>query len=157
MICGHQLVTLQRGGDDQAVGRVTVHVRQKACPGRDPAIDGDFDQSLIEQIAAPGIDPKTQIKMAFLDPHADFPEGNGRNGHTAFLQRALKHAASSRPQPRVALLLPQQNVSVEEYQNRSSPLSSVASNHSAGIGETMSPRIRILSRWRPNNICGLLR
>ena len=66
MICGHQLVTLQRGGDDQAVGRVTVHVRQKACPGRDPAIDGDFDQSLIEQIAAPGIDTKTQIKMAFL-------------------------------------------------------------------------------------------
>ena len=97
MICGHQLVTLQRGGDDQAVGRVTVHVRQKACPGRDPAIDGDFDQSLIEQIAAPGIDPKTQIKMAFLDPHANFPEGNGRNSHTAFLQRALKHAASSGP------------------------------------------------------------
>ena len=78
----------------------------RARAGRDTAINGDFDQSLAQQIAAPSAQVKEKRKLAFLDPHTDFPEGYGRDRGPIFLQRVCNGAASLRPQLEVAMLLP---------------------------------------------------
>ena len=140
----HQLVALQGGGDDEAVGGVAVHARQEGCLGRDCAVDGDLQKAPVQKIAPLGVDVNRKIEVALLDTHSDLPYRYGRNGGVALLKRKLELGARTRPQSTVTPLMPDQNVSVEEDQKRSSPPGS--SNHSAGIGATMSSRMQISSR-----------
>ena len=97
LVGGNKMMPLERRGDDEPVGGVAVHVRQKAGAGRDCAIDGYLDQPLFQQVPAPSIRVKAEIEPALLDSHTDFPEGYGRNRSIAFLERALERAAGLRP------------------------------------------------------------
>ena len=145
-------MALQRGGDYDAVRRVALDAHQETGSGCDASIDGNLGEAPIQKVASPSVQGDRQVESALLDQHADFPEGYRGGGGFTFLQSLREHAARSRTQPPVAALVPQQDVSVEQNQIRSSP--SGLSNQSAGMGETISPRIRILSRWRPNGNFG---
>ena len=135
----HEPVALEGGGDYEAVGRVATHVWEKAGAGRDLAIDRNLDEALFQLSPTPDVQIEAKVKPAFLDSHTDFPEGYGGNRGAAPLQCAVNLTASVGPQPPVSGPKPDDDVSVQEYQNRSSSELSGPSNHSAGMGETMSP------------------
>ena len=52
--------------------------------GSDSAIDRDLDESMVQQVAAPGIQIKVETKPAFLYLHTDFPERYYGNRGLAF-------------------------------------------------------------------------
>ena len=52
---GDELVAFQRGGHDQAVGRVAVQVGQQSGAGGYETVHGDFVHALLEQISPPDI------------------------------------------------------------------------------------------------------
>ena len=70
----------QRRGDDQAIGRVAVEVRQLRGPDSDLAVGGDFGQSIPEQLPAPRPEVPQQRRAPLVVQQGDFPERDGRNG-----------------------------------------------------------------------------
>ena len=134
-----------------------MHVREKARTRCNRPIHGNLDQSLIQEFPSPNVQVNEKLKLALMDSHADFPERNRRNGQLAATQPAFNSASGFRPQPPIALLMPKQGMSIEEYQNNSSSDWPASSNHSAGIGSTVSPSARMLPRLRPKASSGLPR
>ena len=60
----------------RSAGSPCMSVRSPARAGH-YAIDGNLDQSLVQEIESPGIEVYTQIEAALLEPHSDFPERDG--------------------------------------------------------------------------------
>ena len=99
-------MSLQSGRNDEAVGGIAVYVRKQTGARRDYAVNRNFHQSLVKQVAPPSVHIKAQNQPAFLDLHTNFPKGYSRYGNIALLQRTLKQEAGLRSQPPVASLMP---------------------------------------------------
>ena len=150
----HEVVPFQSSGDDYPVGGIAVQLHQKAGPSRDAAIHRYLHETGLDQLFSPGIQGPAKVQPAFLHPHSNLPERYGGNAPVALPQCRFHLMEGPRPQPPVPGPQPDDHVRVQEYQNRFSSLPLVSSNHSAGMGETMSPRISIFPRSTPNQALG---
>ena len=112
LVCGDELVALQRGCHDDPIRRVAVHVRQLAGANGDGATDGNLDQPLSQQIPAPGVEVKAKSQLLLLKTHADFPERNGGDCGETLAKLVGEPSTRSRPQPLTAPLMPQEDMGV---------------------------------------------
>ena len=53
LVSGHKTVALQRGRDDQTVGRVGMKIGKANGADSDLSIDGDFDHTLFQLLTTP--------------------------------------------------------------------------------------------------------
>ena len=105
-------MALQGSGYYKTVGGVAMHIGEKTCARGDGSIHGYLDQSLIQKFAAPSVQVEQELKVAFLDSHADFPERYGRHCGLTTLKRVSNGESSSWSQPPVAALMPKQDMRV---------------------------------------------
>ena len=94
LVCSDEPVALQGGGDNHAVGGISVHVPQQGRSSRDSPIDGDLHEAPIQKVAPPSLQIKLKVDPALLDSHTDFPEGYGRGRGVPFVERALNRVSS---------------------------------------------------------------
>ena len=52
---GEELVAFEGGGDDDAVGGVSVHSGQESCPSRYDTIYGNFNDAILDDVFSPRI------------------------------------------------------------------------------------------------------
>ena len=68
-----------RGGNDDAVGGVSVEIGQGVGADADVAVHGDLDQTLAEQFPSPGCHITRRIQPVLGTEHRHFPKSEGRN------------------------------------------------------------------------------
>ena len=141
LVGGYQSVATPRGGDNDLVGGVAMNVGKQAGAGSYGAIDLNFNETLVDERTSLSIKVKVKVDLTFLNPHRHFPEADCRDRCLLLMQGMLQQTTGLNAQPLVSPFLPQENVAIGEHQKGSFPFSSGSSNHSAGMGETMSPWI----------------
>ncbi len=141
VVGGDEAMALEGGGDDYAVGGVAVEVFEEGGSHRNEAIDGNLNQPDLKEILAPVAERLSQADLTLLQPHADFPEGNGGCCRSLPFECKGDFSYSPPTEAPVSVFEPDHDVGIEEYQKSSFREWSGSSNHSAGMGETMSPRI----------------
>ncbi len=94
------------GGNDQPVGGVAMETRKQSRPYADQAVDRDFDQSLGEKVATPGLRVYQEIEPPTSDAHGNFPEGYGRDRRLPPGYCTLDRPAATGPETTVSTPVP---------------------------------------------------
>ena len=136
---GEFVIAVKRSRDDDPVNGIAVHVGQQAGLGSDPAGDGQFSEANLKQFFAPFIDIGDEIDLAILVQHPDFEKSHSRDHCGPGPKSALDLTTRSGTQTTIVLIMPKQDMRIKEFHGRLTKPESDSSNHSAGIGETMSP------------------
>ena len=111
-------MTLQCGSDGEKVGRVAVYVCQKVSVRNYSTVHWDLNQSPGLEFTPPNIEVNTQVKLALLNAHTDFPGGYGGDCGIIVSPRLFNLKTHLRPQPGITGPQPYDDVSVQENQNK---------------------------------------
>ena len=63
LVGGNEPVALQGGGDNQAVGGISVHVFQQSRSRRDAAVDRDLDEASVQEVTPPSVDVDLKLEV----------------------------------------------------------------------------------------------